>query len=211
MLLGRVAFLRGDWDEALRLGQEATRHSVPNSYTSGWEWAFYLRILAYSGDRDGVLAVLDERRDDLPRPGQANGFGPWYVPLGAVEALYVLGERERAATFYPLLREFMAVTGAIFGVFDLCLVERIAGIGAAAGRHWDAAEEHFRAGLRQAEELPFVLEAAETRRFYARMLLDRNTAGDRDRARSLVEQALPVYRRIGMPRHEEEARRLLSP
>jgi hypothetical protein len=42
------------------------------------------------------------------------------------------------------------------------------------------------------------------------MLLDRNTTGDRDRARSLVEQAIPVYRRIGMPRHEEAARSLLS-
>ena len=42
------------------------------------------------------------------------------------------------------------------------------------------------------------------------MLLDRNTAGDRDRARSLLEQAVPVYRRIGMPRHEELTRALLT-
>jgi len=42
------------------------------------------------------------------------------------------------------------------------------------------------------------------------MLLDRDAPGDRDRAHWLVEEALPVYRRIGMPRHEELARRLLT-
>jgi hypothetical protein len=71
------------------------------------------------------------------------------------------------------------------------------------------AEEHFGTALRQAEELPFAIEDAETRRWYARMLLDRNGPGDADRARSLVEEAIPIYRRIGMPRHEELARALL--
>ena len=123
----------------------------------------------------------------------------------------MIGERDRAAGFYPLVLEFMATTGVVLPCFTPYLVERIAGIGAAAGGQWDVAEEHFRSALRQAEELPFVLEGAETQRWYARMLLDRNAAGDRDRARSLVEQAVPVYRRIGMPRHEKEARRLLSP
>jgi hypothetical protein len=42
------------------------------------------------------------------------------------------------------------------------------------------------------------------------MLLDRNAPGDRDRARSLVDEALLVYRRIGMPHHEELARRLVA-
>ena len=54
------------------------------------------------------------------------------------------------------------------------------------------------------------LEGAETRRFYATMLLERNASGDRDRARTFVEEALPVYRRVGMPRHEELARTLLT-
>jgi hypothetical protein len=42
------------------------------------------------------------------------------------------------------------------------------------------------------------------------MLLDRNSPGDRNRARSLVEEALLVYRRVGMPRHEELARQLVT-
>jgi hypothetical protein len=42
------------------------------------------------------------------------------------------------------------------------------------------------------------------------MLLDRNAPGDRDRARSLVEEALVLYRRVGMPRHEDLALRPLT-
>jgi tetratricopeptide (TPR) repeat protein len=209
-LLAHAAFLRGDWDEALRLAEEAVGHSPEHHSTSGMDWGCYLRVLAYCGRAAEVVAVLDGRRDDLPQAGRPNGYGQWYLPAAAIEAFSVIGERDRAAGFYPLVREFMATTGVVLPCWTPYLIERIAGIGAAAGGQWDAAEEHFRRALRQAEELPFALEGAETRRFYARMLLDRKTAGDSDRARSLLEEAIPVYRRIGMPRHEEMTRALLT-
>jgi tetratricopeptide (TPR) repeat protein len=208
--LAHAAFLRGDWDEALRLAEEAVRHSPEHHSTSGPDWGCYLRVLAYCGRAAEVVAVLDGRRADLPQPGRPNGWGSWYLPAAAIEALSVIGERDRAASFYPLVQEFMATTGVVLPCFCPYLIERIAGIGAAAGGQWDAAEQHFRTALRQAEDLPFALEGAETRRFYARMLLDRSIAGDRDRARALVEEAVPVYRRIGMPRHEEMTRALLT-
>jgi DNA-binding SARP family transcriptional activator/class 3 adenylate cyclase/tetratricopeptide (TPR) repeat protein len=210
-LLSHAAFLRGDWDEALGLAEEAVHHSPEHHSSSGPDWGCYLRVLAYCGRAAEVVAILDGRRADLPQPGRPNGHGTWYLPGAAIEALSVIGERDRAAGFYPLVREFMATTGVVLPCFTPYLFERIAGIGAAAGRQWELAEQHFRRALHQAEELPFALEGAETRRCYARMLLDRNTAGDRDRARSLVEQAVPVYRRIGMPRHEEMTRALLTP
>jgi hypothetical protein len=43
-----------------------------------------------------------------------------------------------------------------------------------------------------------------------RCSLDRNDTGDHDCARSLVEEALLICRRVGMPRHEELALRLLT-
>jgi hypothetical protein len=175
------------------------------------DWACYLRVLAYSGRAADVHAVLDGRRAVLPERGRPNGYGPWYLPAGAVEALWVIGDRQGAAALYPLVHEFIATTGVVlFWLAGSALLERIAGIGAAASGRWDLAERHFRAALHQAEELPFEIEGAETRRFYAEMLLERNGPGDRDRANSLVAEALPVYRRIGMPRHEELAQRLLT-
>jgi tetratricopeptide (TPR) repeat protein len=210
-LLSQAAFLRGDWNEALRWAEDAVDHSPENHATSGPDWACYLRVLAYLGRTGDVVAVLDGRRADLPQSGRPNFWGSWYVAAAAIEALAVVGERQRAAGFYPLIRELMSTTGVVLHSYGPChLLERIAGIGAAAGGHWDLAEQHFRVALRQAEELPFVLEGAETRRWYARMLIEKAASGDRDQARSLVEQAIPVYQRIGMPRHEALARRLLA-
>ncbi len=209
-LLARAAFLRGEWEDALREVEEGVRHAPEHHHTTGREWAMYLLILAHLDRPAEVLAALDGLAEDyFPRPGRRNGYGPWYLVPAAIEALVLIGERDRAAGLYPLLREYMDSTGVILLCFASCLLARVAAIGAAAGRQWDLAEEHFSTALRQAEELPFVTEGAETRRWYAQMLLDRNGPGDRDRARSLVEEAIPVYGRIGMPRHEELARTLL--
>ena len=122
----------------------------------------------------------------------------------------MIGDRDGAATFYPLVRELRETTGVVLFLMGHQLIERIAGIGAAAGRRWDLAEGHFQTALRQAEDLPYEIEGAETRRFYAEMLLTRKGPGDRDRAGSLIDEALVTYRRIGMPRHEELAQRLLT-
>jgi hypothetical protein len=210
-LLAHVAFLRGDWEGALRRAEEAVRHSPENHHTSGMDWACYLRVLAYSGRAADVHAVLDGRREVFPRRGRPNGYGPWYLAAGAVEALWVIGDRQKAAVVYPLVREFIDTTGVVlFWLADFALLERIAGIAAAAGGHWDLAESHFRTALRQADELSCVIEGAETRRFFAQMLLDRNGASDRESAGRLIDEALPVYDRVGMPRHAGLAAQFLS-
>jgi tetratricopeptide (TPR) repeat protein len=81
---------------------------------------------------------------------------------------------------------------------------------AAAGGQWQKAEEHYQTALRQAHELPFVIEQPEVRRWYARMLMDRNAPGDRDKARQLLTEAIAMYRQIGMPKHQEMAQALLG-
>jgi hypothetical protein len=62
--------------------------------------------------------------------------------------------------------------------------------------------------MQQAESLPYRLEQAEIRRFHAMMLMDRAASGDREKAQTLVSEALETYTRIGMPRHIEMARML---
>jgi DNA-binding SARP family transcriptional activator/tetratricopeptide (TPR) repeat protein len=209
-LVAHALFLKGDWDEALRVAEEAVGHAPEHHHTSGSEWATYLRVLAHSPRSGDVITVIGGWQEDFPQPGRPNGYGPWYLPVAAIEALSVIGERDRAAGLYPLVAEFIETTGVVLHWWMPQLIERIAGIGAAAGGQWDLAEKHFGNALRQAEDLPFVIEGAETRRSYAEMLLDRNGEGDRDRAGSLVDEAITIYRRIGMPRHEELARRLLT-
>jgi len=75
----------------------------------------------------------------------------------------------------------------------------VAGMAAAAGRQWEAAEDHFRIALQRAESFPQRLEQAEIRRFYAMMLLDRAAPNDREKARTLLGESLESYQRIGGP------------
>jgi hypothetical protein len=42
------------------------------------------------------------------------------------------------------------------------------------------------------------------------MLLDRASAGDREKAKTLLSEALETYTQIGMPRHIEMTRALLG-
>jgi hypothetical protein len=55
--------------------------------------------------------------------------------------------------------------------------------------------------MQQAESFPNVLEQAEIPRFDAMMLIDRAAHGDRERAQTLLNDALQGYQRIGMPGH----------
>jgi tetratricopeptide (TPR) repeat protein len=162
----------------------------------------------------GLLGILLEsramkNRGPLPRAGHPNPLGSWSTLFVAVEALAVLGEKSEAAKLYPLLQEAMHM-GIILRGWDMRLLETLAGIAAGAGGDWAKAEDHFRTALRRAEELPDIIEQPEVRRFYARMLLDRNAPGDRQKARQFLTEALEMYRRLGMPKHLEMAEALLT-
>jgi hypothetical protein len=72
-----------------------------------------------------------------------------------------------------------------------------------------AVEEPYQTALRQAHELPVVVEQPEVRGWYARMLIDRDATGDRDKARELLTEAITMCQRIGMPKHVEMAEALV--
>ena len=62
--------------------------------------------------------------------------------------------------------------------------------------------------MQQAESLPNGLEQTEIPRFHAMMLIDRAAPGDREKAQTLLKEALESYTQIGMPRHIEMTRAL---
>jgi hypothetical protein len=126
-----------------------------------------------------------------------------------IEGLVILGDRSQAGRLYPLVRELVG-TGAVALWPISRFTQTIAGIAAAAACQWEAAEDHFQTALQQAESFPHRLEQAEIRRFQAMMLLDRAAQGDREKAQTLLGEALQNYARIGMPRHIEMTRALLG-
>jgi tetratricopeptide (TPR) repeat protein len=206
--LGLASFWGGDWNVAGERFEEATRLEAP-AFLQAFDRGFLILHRMYAGAARDGLAMLDELAAELPRVGQPNTWGSWRLLLSAVEALVVAGQNDRAASLYPAVVECQK-TGSVTAVPDGRLLERVAAIAAAAGRQWEAAEEHFLDALRQADELPHRLEQAETRRFYARMLLERDGPGDRAEAAQMAAEAADLYRRMGMPRHFELAAGLLN-
>ena len=64
--------------------------------------------------------------------------------------------------------------------------------------------------MQQAETYPQRLEQAEIHRLHAMMLIDRGAPGDREKAQTLLREALKSYTQIGMSRHIEMTRALLN-
>ncbi|MFZ0678291.1 ATP-binding protein [Candidatus Binatus sp.] len=206
--LSQLHFFRGDWAGAL-LAAQASRSFERGSVIEGNGVGTLFRQMAYAGDRDGALAILDEKRALMPRSGQPNAAGSWSMLALFIESLVMLGEQAQAGQLYPLACELIG-TGTVVLWPSTRLTQTIAGIAAAAAREWGAAEEHFQIAMQQAESLPNRLEQADIRRFHAMMLVDRAAPGDRDKAQTLLNEAQQSYTRIGMPPHVEMTRALLG-
>jgi class 3 adenylate cyclase/tetratricopeptide (TPR) repeat protein len=214
--LGLAHLWRGRFQEAVESFREAARLEPPG-FLAGLEWGYFFLGKAYGGDRQEALAMLGEKRGHLPRLGRANTWGAWTMLLAVVEGLAILDESREAGELYPLVLAAVD-TGAVVRWPTCGLLQTVAGIAAAAGGQWEKAEEHYETALRQAHDLPVVIAQPEVRRWYARMLMDRNGPGDpsrgsgrdRDKARELLTEAIAMYRRIGMPKHVEMAEALLD-
>jgi hypothetical protein len=200
-------FLRGNWAAALSHAQASRRSEVGSAF-EGLGVGTLFRQMAYAGDHEGAFRILDEKREWLPLGGRTNARGAWFLLAQMIEGLVMLGEKPQAAQLYPLACELIG-TGAVALWPIFRLTQTIAGIAAAAGRQWKAAEDHFATATKQAEALPCLLEQAEIRRFHAMMLMDRAARGDRNRAQPLLSKALETYTYIGMPRHIEMTQVLL--
>ena len=149
------------------------------------------------------MAVFESSRDRLPEPGEENPGGSLCLLVAAIEALVHLGQRDQAAALYPLTSELIESGSMMVLAPGAPLIAKVVAIGAMAAERWDEAESHFETALSQAEKLSHRLEQPEVARWYARMLLDRDASGDREKARELLGAALAAYKELGMPRYVE--------
>ena len=205
--LGLVDFWRGNWTRARERLQRATDPSDV-SPVAGIPWSILFRLEAYE-KTGSALELFESRRNQLPGLGAHNTRCSWSILFAAVEVLAFLERREEAAALYPLVVDALG-TGVVISQNAYGLIETVAGIAAAAGRQWEAAEAHYERAVRQAHELPHRLHQPEVRRWYATMLIERNTAGDHDRARQFLDQAVEDYGQLGMSRHLDIAKSLVD-
>jgi hypothetical protein len=148
------------------------------------------------------LALLEEHRTSLPVSGRESVRGSWWMLAMVVEGLFMLGEQAQAGELYPLVREMIDAGAVVIWPIPR-YAQTIAGLAAAGAHQWEAAEDHFRLARKQADFFPDFPERAEICRFHAMMLMNRASRGDREKAQTLLREALETYTRIGMRRHIE--------
>jgi tetratricopeptide (TPR) repeat protein len=207
VLKGLLHFWRGRWDEALLHFLAAADDELPGTFM-GMNRCILLMALATMGESDKARKLIAEGEAQAP-PGVPRTSGAWSMVVSTAEALWILGERGGTAALYPLLLEHLS-SGTVIRSFDERLIETVAALAAAAGNQWDTAERHFESALQQATEIPIRIEQAETRRYFAEALIARGSDDDLRRAQELATEAIEIYRDVGMPRHEELAKSLLS-
>ena len=109
-----------------------------------------------------------------------------------------LRDARTAATLYRAMLPFARHNATTPPELCLGSVSRSLGILAATMSEWDVAGRHFDDALAMNADMDAHPWLASTRYDYARMLVARNSAGDRERARELVTGARAFAAELGM-------------
>ncbi|MGO9607676.1 MAG: AAA family ATPase [Candidatus Binataceae bacterium] len=207
-LFALVEFMRGNWDAALARSEEAYAGEIRDAF-NGYGAGMLFRLRAYRGEREAALALLEKRREWLPRADVPSPVGSWGFMTLVVEGLWVLGEHKQAAELEPLAR-LATESGTRIFLMTSRSPYLVAGIAAAAGENWEGSEEYFQLAIKIARDIPNRPEQPEARRFYAEMLMKRGRSEDRARAHHMLSEALEAYEQMGMRRHAEITRELIA-
>ena len=126
--------------------------------------------------------------------------GLWLTCLAYLaEVCAFLGDARRAATLYRLLLPYNGYTVVVGGTY-VCYgaAARYLGMLATTMERWEDAAQHFEDALAMNARMGARPWLAHTQHQYAVMLLARNQPGDRDKAMSLLQEALTTARALGM-------------
>jgi tetratricopeptide (TPR) repeat protein len=202
-------FWRGNLDDASTYFAQGAPFSPNPALTPTRSARFEALFLAYEGRKGEALALVQQFADDVRQRGARPVTARLALALLATEVYTIVGEKEEAAGFYATIVEWMRL-GLVYRGPTLRLLETLAGMAAAGDERWDVAERHYQKALAIAASHPNLVELAEIKRFYGQMLLDRDAAGDDEKARELLREAIATYAQIGMPKHREMAEVLMK-
>jgi hypothetical protein len=162
-----------------------------------------------AGESDSCRRLLSEARALLPEPGEPVTAGRLMMLYAAARGCAIVGLADEASALYPLVAARVNEM-AIGDFWDVALAHRIAGMAAAAGKGWDEAEMHFAEARRQVDEFPDPLDLPHVLHCHAAMLLARGKPEDRERAHTMLDEALAGFRRFGMAWHTAAVEALLA-
>jgi tetratricopeptide (TPR) repeat protein len=154
-------------------------------------------VQARTGRPDDAQRTLDalasERLAGLPFDQE------WLFGMSLLaEIAALLGDAAAAPVLYELLVPWERCNASDAGEGIRGAVARYLGLLATTARDWEPAERHFEDALAMNARMGLRPWLAYTQSDYARMLLARDSPGDRERARDLLDAAQATYRELGM-------------
>ncbi len=185
---------RGDLDGALSSATQASQAFPSTNHWAGWVAGCELWCMALLEHPDWSRHYR-ECEHFLPIPGNASFAGRRLFAIFLVLAHVARRELEAAAALYPVLCQILDDD---FRVWPFQTVEGLVGLAAAAGGHWDIAEGHFRSALAFVDQIGDRLGKPAVQKWYAWMLLRRDSPGDREQARVLLDDAIASFGAMGM-------------
>jgi class 3 adenylate cyclase/tetratricopeptide (TPR) repeat protein len=205
---GILQLWRGRLDGAAESFNEAILLEGPGAFSSAQ--ILPILVAAYRGGRDEVQPIYEKISPGFPKPNEPVSFGTLTQILYAVEALYLAGMHDQAAHHYDRISEALN-RGLAVRSYDLHPLQSLAGIAAAAAADWPKSQSHFEAALQMVDsKKEEQVQRPEVRRFYAQMLLTRNSDGDHAKAITLLKEAQASYQSLGMPLHKQLTSDLLT-
>jgi DNA-binding SARP family transcriptional activator/tetratricopeptide (TPR) repeat protein len=126
------------------------------------------------------------------------------------ETAALLGDANSAAVLYRLLLPWAALNAVDQAEGIRGSVARYLALLATSAERWDEAEPHFEDALAMNARMGARPWLAQTANDYARMLLARDSRGDRERAQALLDSALGTYRELGMDNYAAAATALAA-
>jgi tetratricopeptide (TPR) repeat protein len=137
--------------------------------------------------RDPVVTVPRRKRE---------GSGYWTSSMLALAALARLGLRDDVVALAPNVDELMSRKLVFPGGWMLPL-KAYAGIASWHAGRWDDADAAFQRAVQDVDTMPSEFQRAQTREWFAKMLLVRGHSGDEARARQLIEESLEICQALG--------------
>ena len=123
----------------------------------------------------------------------------WLVGICLLaETCVLLEDAKRAAALYELLLPHASLNAVAVPQLALGSTSRPLGMLATLLGRFEDAERHFEEALRMDERMGARPWLAHTQEAYARVLLQRDGEGDRERAEQLLSRAHATYQELGL-------------
>ena len=178
-----IRYEQGRLDEIVAVQEQAVEQAPLLEAYSGALALSYCELGETKKAREILRRLADDGFDVTPTPSSKTAL----CYLAEVAAR--LNEREAAGILYERLlpwHDQLSYTGiSMFGP-----VERFLGLAATCLERYDDADGHFSRSAETCERIGAPTWLARTRHEWALMLWDRGSSGDRERAETLLEQAL---------------------